>query len=194
MLMEKINFKGIYRRTLALLLAPNTIWPRVLGETRPPKVLYRNYLIPVAVLTAACVFLSSMLHYSVWQAAGLATANLAATICGTWFAYLITREYLCGKLNYKEHFALNLTVYSSAPFILLHSIGTALGNTFPGQLLTLFSFIFIRTLYAGLEQLPRLQPQQKTNILIITSLAVICLPVIISQLLKIIFGISAFTV
>jgi len=79
-------------------------------------------------------------------------------------------------------------------FIIFHSIGNALGNIFLGQLFTLLSFTFIRTLYKGLGQIPRLHPGQKTNILVISSLAIICIPVIINQLLMIIFGISAFNI
>lgn len=192
--MKRIDFKFIYKRTKELLLQPESIWPEVLEEEFTPKDIYRSYLIPVAVLASVCVFLISVLHFHFFQATGLAIISFLSATAGIWFSYLITREYLCGKLNYDDHYALNLTIYSGAIFIFFHNIGTSLGNVFLGQLFTLFSFIFIRTLYTGLGQLPRLQSQQKTNILIITSLTIICLPVIISQLLKIIFGISAFNV
>lgn len=192
--MKRVNFKSIYRRTKELLLKPESIWPTVLEEEYSPRDVYRNYLIPVAILSSLCVLLISIVPYNFFQASGLAIINFISGTLGIWFSYLITREYLCGKLNYEDHFALNLTIYSGAIFIFFHSLGTALGNGFLGQLLTLLSFIFIRTLYIGLGQLSQLQSQHKTNILIITSLTIICLPVIISQLLKIIFGISAFNV
>ena len=81
-------------------------------------------------------------------------------------------------------------------YSILHSvgIGTALGNIFIGQLFTLLSFIFIRTLYSGIERLPEIPANQKTNILIITSLTIICIPIIISQLLMILFNISAINI
>ena len=140
------------------------------------------------------VLLINLIHYNFWQATGLTIINLIAMLIGNWFAYLITREYLCRKLSFDTNLALNLTVYSGVIFIIFHSIGNALGNIFLGQLFTLLSFIFIRTLYKGLGQIPRLHPGQKTNILVISSLAIICIPVIINQLLMIIFGISAFNI
>ncbi len=192
--MNKINFKYIYERTLQLLLKPESEWPHALEENNTEKEIFRNYLIPIALLTSVMVLLLSLLNYNFLQSGGLAIINLLSATLGCWFSYLITREYMCGKLSYENNQALNLTVYSAAIFIIFHSIGTALGSAFLGQLFTLFSFIFIRTLYKGLSTLPRLQTGQRTNILIIMSLSIICLPVIISQILTIVFGISAFNI
>lgn len=192
--MKNINFKYLYRRTEQLLLIPETVWPEALDENNSGKELYRNYLIPITLVISVPVFLINLIHYHLWQAIGLTIINLTAMLTGSWLSYLITREYLCRKLSFDTNLALNLTVYSGVIFIIFHSIGNALGNVFLGQLFTLLSFIFIRTLYKGLEQIPRLHPSQKTNILVISSLAIICIPVIINQLLMIVFGISAFNI
>lgn len=192
--MKRINFRQLYRRTQQLVFHPEAEWPGILEEPVSVRKVYRYYLIPVAAVTSAIVLGLGVLHYSFFQAGGLAVIHLLSATTGSWLAYLITREYLCGKLNYADNLALNLTVYSAAIFIIFHGIATALGNIFLGQLFTLMSFIFIRTLYTGLGQVPHLQASQKTNILIITSLTIICLPVIIAQILKIVFGISAFNV
>ena len=192
--MKNINFKYLYRRTEQLLMVPETVWPEALNETNSGKELYRNYLIPITMVLSIRVLLINLINYNFWQATGLTIINLIAMLIGNWFAYLITREYLCRKLSFDTNLALNLTVYSGVIFIIFHSIGNALGNIFLGQLFTLLSFTFIRTLYKGLGQIPRLHPGQKTNILVISSLAIICIPVIINQLLMIIFGISAFNI
>lgn len=192
--MNKINFRYIYDRTKQLLVNPDTVWPHALEEHNTEKDIFLNYLIPIALSTSILVLLLSLLNYNFLYAGGIAIINLLSVILGSWFSYLITREYMCGKLSYENNQALNLTVYSAAIFIVFHSIGTALGNVFLGQLFTLLSFIFIRTLYKGLGSLPELQTGQRTNILIITSLSIICLPVIISQILMIVFGISAFNI
>lgn len=192
--MNRINIKHIYQRTKALLMHPEEIWPHALDERRSEKEIYRNYLLPIALVTSVLVLLLSLVHYNWLQACGLAIINLLSVTGGSWIAYLITREYLCRKLYYGNNQALNLTIYSAAIFIIFHSIGAALGNIFLGQLFVLFSFIFIRTLYKGLGILPGLLPVQKTNILIITSLSIVCIPVIITQILMIVFGISAFNV
>lgn len=137
----KIRCQNIYERTRLMLMKPETGWPRLLESDFTAKEIFRNYLLPVSVVTAVLVLLLSLLTYTALQSVGLAFINLLSSLAGTWFAYLITREYLCGKLNYHDNQALNLTVYSAAIFIIFHGIGAALGNIFIGQLFTLFSFI-----------------------------------------------------
>lgn len=190
----KANYKNIYERTKQMVLKPQIMWPQVLEEDLTVKEIFRNYLLPITIFTSVFVLLFSFINYTPWQAVGLAFINFISALTGTWFAYLITREYLCGKLNYQDNQALNLTVYSSAVFIIFHGLGSALGNIFIGQLFTLLSFIFIRTLYAGIGILPSVSNGQKTNILVIVSLAIICIPIIISQILMIVFRISAINV
>jgi len=190
----KTDYKNIYTRSRLILLQPDHIWPALLEETTTMKNLFFNYLFPVVVLSSLLVLALSLIRYNLFQAIGLSVINLTSALCGTWFSYLITREYLCSKLNYPVNQALNLTVYSSVIFLFFHSIGSALGDLFLGQLFTLLSFIFIRTLYAGIKRLPDLPNAHKTNILIIVSLAIICIPIIISQVLMIVFRISAITI
>lgn len=177
-----------------MLSKPDIAWVQVEEEDFRLEEIFKSYLIPVTVVTSLFVFLLSLVHYTVWQASGLAVINLLSSNCGVWFSFLITKEYLCGKLNYRSNQALNLTVYSSAIYIIFHSLGAALGNVFLGQLFTLLSFIFIRTLYTGIRMLPEMTSGQKTNVLIITSLSIICIPIIITQILMIVFRISAFNV
>ncbi len=190
----KTNYRNIYLRTKQMLLQPAIAWPEILQEDFSVRDIFRNYLFPITIGISAIVFLLSLIQYSSLQAFGLGIVNLISTLSGAWLTYLIIREYLCSKLNYRPREALNLTVYSYAVFIIFHSIGAALGTAFIGQIFSLFSFIFLRTLYAGIGQLPHLPSRQKTNIFIITSLTIICIPVIITQLLMIVFRISAITV
>lgn len=192
--MKRLNYKHIYQRTRQFLIKPEVLWPQVLKEDFSIHLLFQSYLLPIAITTSLFVFLLSLFSYSILSSIGLFIINLISSLCGIWFAYLITKEYLCTKLSYHDHQALNLTVYSGAIFIFFHGIGSALGNIFLGQLFTLLSFIFIRTLYTGLGQLPALQNGQKTNILIITSLSIICIPIIISQILTIVFRIPVINI
>lgn len=192
--MKKINYKYIYQRTREMLMKPEHSWSSVLKEDFAPSDIFRNYLVPIALVISICVLLLSLLNYTTLQAVGLALIYLISALSGTWLAYLITKEYLCGKLNYRDNEALNLSVYSAAIFIIFHGIGNAMGNAFVGQLFTLLSFIFIRTLYTGIGQLPKMQAAQKTNVLVIASLSIICLPIIISQILMIVFRISAINI
>lgn len=192
--MMKTDYKNIYRQTRQMLLHPEISWPQTLREHLSCKTIFYRYFLPLNLFISVCVFLIGLPSYTVVQAAGLSMIGLLSSFFGTWFAYLIIREYLCGRLNYPDHQVVQLTVYSSAVFILFHHIGTTLGQVFIGQLFTLLSFIFIRTLYSGLNALPKLTRGQKNNILIIASLSIVCIPIILSQLLMIIFRISAINV
>ena len=118
--MKNINFKYLYRRTEQLLMVPETVWPEALNETNSGKELYRNYLIPITMVISIMVLLINLINYNFWQATGLTIINLIAMLIGNWFAYLITREYLCRKLSFDTNLALNLTVYSGVIFIIFH--------------------------------------------------------------------------
>lgn len=190
----KIDYKNIFLRTKQMLIRPAAAWSEVLQENLPAGYTFRNYLFPLSVWVAVIVFLLSLIYCKPLKAAGLGAINLISTAGGAWIAYLIIREYLCSKLDCRDYEALNLTVYSYAVFIIFRSIGTALGTAFVGQIFTLLSLVFFRTLYAGIGQLPDLPAGQKTNVIIITSMVIICIPVIITHLLMIVFRISAITV
>ena len=140
--MKNINFKYLYRRTEQLLMVPETVWPEALNETNSGKELYRNYLIPITMVISIMVLLINLINYNFWQATGLTIINLIAMLIGNWFAYLITREYLCRKLSFDTNLALNLTVYSGVIFIIFHSIGNALGNIFSRPTFYVAQFYF----------------------------------------------------
>ncbi|MEG1737516.1 MAG: hypothetical protein RR137_04135 [Odoribacter sp.] len=192
--MNKINFKYIYERTRLLLLKPDIAWSTVLKEDSELKKIYKNYLLPIAATTTLLTFLLSLIDYNLYQSIALGIINFLAVSAGTWLSYRIAKEYLCGKLNIPENQALNITVYCSAIFITFHSIGSVLGNAFFGQLFTLLSFIFIRTLYVGLQQVTALKPGQRTNIFVILCVSIICMPAIITQLLRILLDIPALNI
>lgn len=192
--MVKMNFKYIYERTQRMLTQPESEWDKVAEEYASLKETFRYYLLPVIVLSSLTIFLFGFFHYTVAQTIGYGLINLLSCTAGIWFAYLLTKEYLSNKLRDADNIALLLTVYPGAIFIVFHSLGIAMGNYFLGQLFTLLSFIFIRTLYIGIRRISDLPNNQQTNLLVIVILAVICIPIIISQVLMIAFGISAFHV
>lgn len=190
----KTSYKNIFLRTRQMLTQPAVTWPEVLKEDFTARDIFSTYLFPISVSVATIVFLLCLIHYTFLQALGLGIINFISNICGAWFTYLITREYLCGKLNYQNNEALNLSVYSYTIYIIFHSIGGALGNIFIGQIFILLSFIFLRTLYTGIGQLRNLQANHKTNIVVISSLSTIFIPTILTQILMIVFRISAINV
>lgn len=192
--MEKVNLKYIYERTSRLLMKPEKEWDVVADEYYTLKEVFQNYIIPLSVISSLFILLLGFLQYTILQAFGHAIINLLSTTVGTWLSFLITREYLTNKFRDAENIAQNLVVYSSGIFIVFHSMGTAFGNGFFSQLFILLSLIFIRTLYIGINQTAEMQANQKTNILVISALSIICIPVILKHILMIIFGISAFNV
>ena len=193
-IMEKVTLRHIYERTRYLLTKPNVEWSLIMDEHHEPKGLLKSYLLPIAVISSLPIFLFGFFHYSMMQTVGYGLINLPASLIGIWVAYLITREFLSNKLPNADNTALSLIVYSGTIFVVFHSLGIALGNGFFGQLCTLVSFIFIRTLYIGIRQIKELPNGQQTNLLVIAALSIICIPVIIAQILTIIFGISAFNI
>lgn len=192
--MEKININYIYERTRRMVFNPEPEWKIIGDEYNTPKEIFTHYLFPVSVASSLSIFLFGFFHYSVPQTIGFGLINLVASMVGIWAAYLLIREFLSNKIQDADNIALNLSVYSGAVFVFFHGLGIACGKYFMGQLFTLVSFIFIRTLYLGIRQTGQLQGGQQTNLLIIGALAIACLPVIITQLLMIIFGISVFNV
>lgn len=192
--MLKIDLKHIYGRTRRMLTKPEAEWDTIAKEHSGLKETFRNYLAPVIALSTLSIFLLGFFHYSVMQTIGYGLINLISSGVGIWLAYLLTKEYLSNKRRHADNLALLLTVYPGAIFIVFHSLGIAMGNYFLGQLFTLLSFIFIRTLYIGIRRISNLPNNRQTNLLIIVALSVICIPVIISQVLMIAFGISAFNV
>lgn len=192
--MKKIDFNFLYERTHRLLMKPDVEWRVIFKECDTIKEVFQNYFIPLSAVASIFVLLLSFFHYTPIQAVGYAFIHFLSITIGTGLAYLLMREYLTSKFSDADTIAQNLTVYSAAVFIVFHSIGDAFGNGFLNQLFILLSFIFVRTLYIGISQTTSVPTNQRTNIFIIGSLAIICIPIILKHLLMIIFRISAFNV
>lgn len=190
----KMKYQKIYTRTREMLIRPAGAWQTAISERTDMQKLLYAYFLPLSIFCSLIVLLINLFTGSLLQALGTAVINLASSLVGSWIAYLLIREYLCKKLNGYSHQALSLTAYSAAIFILFHSLGVAFGNLFISQLFILASFIFIRTLYAGINLLDNISSTQKTNLLIISSLSIVCFPIIVTQLLNILFRISAINV
>lgn len=190
--MKKINLRYLYERTKELVISPDRTWPVINDEYTGVKEIFQTYLIPLSVIISVIVLLFGFLQYTVWQTICYAGINFISAVGGTWLSFLICREYLNNKVDESENTALSLTVYSSAVFIVFHSLATAFGNGFFGQLMSLCSLLFIRTLYIGINKNNNLQAAYKKNLLIISILSIICIPMIIKKLLMILFHIPAF--
>lgn len=143
---------------------------------------------------AVAVWFISLLWLNFFYALGYALIHLASNLLGTYVVVLLISEYLNGKSLDAENTALNLTVFSAAIFLFFHSLSGAFGNNFMGQLTDLLSLIFLRTLYTGIYATTELTTNQKTNLFIINSLAIIFIPVILHKLLMLLFHIPALNV
>ncbi|MFR7876358.1 MAG: hypothetical protein ACLU4J_08150 [Butyricimonas paravirosa] len=100
-----------------------------------------------------------------------------------------TREYLSNKVAEANRMALRLAVYSSAVFILFHCLSSGFSEGFISQLMAICSLLCLRTLYVGLNQLTALDVQYRKSAIVIIGLLVIVSPIIIQQLLMIMFRI-----
>lgn len=192
--MEKIYWKEIFLQTKELLMMPAEAWPKISRESNSAKALFRSFVLPQAIAMSVIVLLFSLFRYSVFFAFLNAVANVLALSCGIWVSYLIAREVLNNKIADADNIALKLTVYSTSVFTVFHSLAVAFGNGFFGQLLTIVSLIFIRTLYIGVNQTETLPANQRTNFMVIVCLSVICFTVIFNKILTVIFMIPVFNV
>lgn len=189
---QKINFRVIYDRTRELLLHPQREWQKIEEEEDNAKSLFREYILPLGIITSIVVLLLGFLSYTPWQTVFYAFTNFISVTAGTYVAFLITREYLNNRISDSETTALHLTVYSSGIFIIFHSLSIALVSGFLSQLAGLASLLFLRTLYIGIYRMTDLPANYKTNTLVIMTLSIICLPVILTKLFMILFHIPAF--
>lgn len=189
-----INIRFLYERTRNLLLNSGAEWSIIEDEYHNEKQLFKNYLIPLSAIVSLGVLLLSFFHYTIVDTLLYALINFVSTTMGTYLGYLIIREYLNNKISDAYNTALYLTVYSSAIFIVFHSLSVAFVSGFLSQLTGLISLIFIRTLYVGIARTKGIPAGIKTNTLIIMALSIICIPTITKKLLMIIFHIPVFNI
>lgn len=193
-MMNKKELNFWFNRISRLLLHPSQEWDKIREEPTEKNTLFRKFFIPFCVTVAVAVWFISLLLLNFFYALGYALIHLASNLLGTYVVVLLISEYLNGKSLDAENTALNLTVFSAAIFLFFHSLSGAFGNNFMGQLTDLLSLIFLRTLYTGIYATTELTTNQKTNLFIITSLAIIFIPVILHKLLMILFHIPALNV
>lgn len=186
------NIKHFYNRIKQLLLYPGREWAIICRETDNVSRLFNIFFFPVALIVSLLVIPGGIYRFGTFQGILYGLINFISVTAGIYLAFLIVREYLNNKTPEAENTALHLTVYSASVFVVLHSLSVALISGFFSQLLSLISLIFIRTLYAGIAAITRLETNQKTNILIIAALSIICIPVICKRLLMILFHIPIF--
>lgn len=186
---KKIDYKNIWTRTKAMLLASRREWPAAHKENIPDKQLFREYLLPLAASGAACVFILLLLRGNIWTAIGMAAINFVSVLAGWFITHRLTREYLVSKLENARQIALHLATYGYGVYIVFHCLSDGLGGHFLGQVMEVASFLCIHTLYVGLETLPELNPKHRNNVLIISAVLMLVIPAIVERLLTIIFQI-----
>lgn len=191
-MMNKMELNFWFKRISQLLLNPSQEWERIREETTEKDTLFRTFFIPFCLIVSGMVLLLGLLRLNFFHAFGYALIDLTSNLLGVYVVFLLIREYLNGKTPDSDNTTLTITVYSSVVFLLFHSLSAVLGSNFLGQLTSLFSLFFLRTLYVGIYTIADLTSSQKTNLFIITSLAIIFIPVIIHKLLMILFHIPVF--
>ena len=188
-MVSRNDIKHFYNRIKQLLLYPGREWAIIRQEEDSSSRLFNLFFIPVTGIVSLVVIPGGIYRFGIFQGILYSLINFISATAGVYLAFLIIREYLNNKIPDAENTALHLTVYSASVFIVFHSLSVALINGFFSQLLSLISLIFIRTLYAGISAVTRLEVNQKTNTLIIAALSIICIPVIFKRFLMILFHI-----
>ena len=187
--MKKSDINSIFARPRKLLLHPETEWQAINRENWEGIELFKNFLVPLSAISSVCTILLRFLSTSPLYAIGIGIILFVSSVVGCYITYRIAREYLINKIPQANRTALHLAVYSSAVFIPFHCLSSGLSEGFISQLMAICSLLCLRTLYVGLNQLTALDAQYRKSALVIIGLLVIVSPIIIQQLLMIIFRI-----
>lgn len=187
--MKKSDINSIFARPRKLLLHPETEWQAINRENWEGIELFKNFLVPLSAISSVCTILLRFLSTSPLYAIGIGIILFVSSVVGCYITYRIAREYLINKVPQANRTALHLAVYSSAVFIPFHCLSSGLSEGFISQLMAICSLLCLRTLYVGLNRLTALDAQYRKSALVIIGLLVIVSPIIIQQLLMIIFRI-----
>lgn len=187
--MKKSDINSIFARPRKLLLHPETEWQAINRENWEGIELFKNFLVPLSAISSVCAILLRFLSTSPLYAIGIGIILFVASVVGCYITYRIAREYLINKVPQANRTALHLAVYSSAVFIPFHCLSSGFSEGFLTQLMAICSLLCLRTLYVGLNRLTALDAQYRKSALVIIGLLVIVSPIIIQQLLMIIFRI-----
>ena len=187
--MKKSDINSIFARPRKLLLHPETEWQAINRENWEGIELFKNFLVPLSTISSVCTILLRFFSTSPLYAIGIGIILFVSSVVGCYITYRIAREYLINKVPQANRTALHLAVYSSAVFIPFHCLSSGLSEGFISQLMAICSLLCLRTLYVGLNRLTALDAQYRKSALVIIGLLVIVSPIIIQQLLMIIFRI-----
>ena len=104
--MKKLDIKGIFTRPRKLLLHPETEWQVIGREDIEGIELFKNFLVPLSVLSSVCAILLRLLSTSPLYAIGTGIILFIASVVGSYIAYRVSREYLSNKVAAANRMAL----------------------------------------------------------------------------------------
>ena len=189
--MKKQDITNIFARTRRILFQPEAEWQAIRQENIEGTDLFHNYLVPLSGIAATCALLLQLRVTSPFYAICTGLILFVASVAGTYITYRVSREYLSNKVVEANGLSLRLAVYSSAIFIPFHCLACGMSEGFISQLMAICSLLCLRTLYVGLNQSTALDVQYRKSALVIIGLLVIVAPVIVQQLLMIVFRIPS---
>ena len=189
--MKKQDITNIFARTRRMLFQPEAEWQAVRQENIDGTELFRDYLVPLSAVASACTLLLQLRVTSPFYAVCIGLIVFISAVAGAYITYRVAREYLSNKVSEANRMALTLAVYSSAIFIPFHCLACGMSEGFISQLMAVFSLLCLRTLHVGLNQSTALDVQYRKSALVIIGLLVIVAPVIVQQLLMIVFRIPS---
>lgn len=105
--MKKLDIKGIFTRPRKLLLHPETEWQVIGRENIEGIELFKNFLVPLSMLSSVCAILLRLLSTSPLYAIGTGIILFMASVVGSYIAYRVTREYLSNKVAEANRMALS---------------------------------------------------------------------------------------
>ena len=85
--MKKLDIKGIFTRPRKLLLHPEMEWQVIGRENIEGIELFKNFLVPLSVLSSVCAILLRLLSTSPLYAIGTGIILFMASVVGSYIAY-----------------------------------------------------------------------------------------------------------
>ncbi len=179
-------------RAQRIITAPAAEWPLIATEPTPPGPLYSNYIVPLALITPVCTFLSIVLfsHRAVFLGAVIAIASFVLELVNVAIIALIAEALVPSFNGVKDRSAAFKWIgYSYTPRWVA---GFAMLVPIAGPVISLIGAVYaLYVLYLGAVPMMRVAPDKAAGYTIVVIVAAIVLFILVALVIGILFTLLA---
>jgi hypothetical protein len=184
--------ESITTRVKGILLSPKKEWEIISTEKKSTVVVFRNYVLPLSIITVACCFIGYGIIGSKQGMFGLvASTELGFRYAAFNFFRMITFPFvsaffislLSPLFNVQRTFAktFSLVVYASTPLLIASIFFIIPAISFLVYLSGIYSLFLI---YSGLKHITNVQGDKTIVFFIFLSISIIAVFIILSVIIK----------